>query len=216
MLFFNFWLINVIFFFFLYFDLKFRKIPNSSFFFFFFISILLNYIDILLFYRNVYKLAFLRSFFLLVVFTISILLFTLKIIGGSDGKLIILTFLNHPINFLNFNFIGFFFLIFSLLFVLIFIINLTINNKFKKAYSFIVYFNLNYNYSFSKKFFIKIFYNFINISKIVDYNEDRNKIKSLDLIYNYNTKKIQILTQYRPPLIGIYVICYYLTFLIII
>ena len=212
----NFCYILIIFFFFLYFDLKSRKISKSFFIIFFILSIFINYLEFLLFHRNVYKLVFLRSFFFTITFSISFLLFTIKIIGGSDGKLLILIFLNQPINFLNFHFIFLFFLTFSLLFILIFMINYTINNIFKVRYSFVIFFNLNYNYSYIEKFFIKIFYNFINFSKLVNFNQDLNELKSLELIYNYLTYRIQILTQYRPPLIGIIIISYYLTFLIII
>jgi hypothetical protein len=140
---------------------------------------------------------------------LSFLLFVLHIIGGADGKLFLLIFLAHPIKFLTFYFISSFFLLFSLLVLLIFMINYVNNINFRNNDSFEILFNTNYNFSRFKRKFIKIFYKFLNFSVLEYYNEDKHLVKNLNLIYNNTRKRIQILVQYRPPLIFICLISYF-------
>ena len=134
----------------------------------------------------------------------------MKIIGGSDGKLIILIFITHPIKFLSLNFIFTFFLLLSTFYILIFISNLAQNNLLKKKGSFICFFNSNLKFSAAKRIYIKGFFKFSNFSKLCDSRVEKNIVKSLFLIYNIEKIRIQILVQFRPPLI-IFVILSYFT-----
>ena len=60
-----------------------------------------------------------------------------------------------------------------------------------------------------------MFYNFHNFSGLGDYNETISLIKSLDLILNDKTSKIQILCQFRPPLTVIIITAYYIIYFLI-
>jgi len=151
---------------------------------------------------------FWQIFFFLIVFLLSFLLFNLKIIGGSDGKLIILIFLIHPLKFLNLYFVTSFFLLFSLFFILLFLQNFILNSLFKNNCSFITFFNLDSTLSGFKKFYIKSFYKFLYYSKLREYKEEKILLKSVLLVFNNRKKKFQVLIQYRPPLILIIILTY--------
>ena len=55
-----------------------------------------------------------------------------------------------------------------------------------------------------------MFYKFINYSELSDLRREKYQIKFYLLIYNNRIKKIQILSQFRPPLILIIAISYYI------
>jgi hypothetical protein len=149
------------------------------------------------------------------VFLLSFILFLLKIIGGSDGKLIILIFLIHPFQFLNLFFIISFFLWFSSSIILVFIQNFIINSLYKNNCSFSTFLNCNLKYSGIKKIYIKSVYKFINYSNLSEYKEDKSLLKSVLLIFNIRKNKFQVLVQYRPPLILIIVLTYIIAWLVI-
>jgi len=141
-------------------------------------------------------------------------LFNLKVIGGSDGKLIILIFLTHPLKFLNLLFVNSFFLLFSLFFILLVIKNFTLNSLFKNNCSFHIFFDLDVNFTFFKKFYVKSFYKFLNYSKLSECKEEKIILKSISLIFNNRKKKFQILIQFRPPLILMIILTYIIAWLI--
>ena len=105
----------------LYFDLKFRKIPNKFLKVFFLFSLILNLCEFFFLLTDLLLILILKMIFFLIVFLISLLLFSLKIIGGSDGKLILLIFSIHPVKYLNYFNVLLFFLLFSLFFLCLFI-----------------------------------------------------------------------------------------------
>jgi hypothetical protein len=119
-----------------------------------------------------------------------------------------------PILLLRFSFVFIFFLIFSLLFTIFFLISFLINH-FKNYNTFELYFKLNLKISVIEKYFIKSFYYFRNFSELSDYNEIKSSIKSLVLILNSKTSKIQILCQFRPPLTIIIIPTYYIIYCLI-
>lgn len=200
-----------------YFDYKFRIVPINLFKICYGIALFLNIFESLLFLGLSFIFLLVKLFIFLFVFLLSFILFILKIIGGSDGKLIILVFIIHPISLLNLSILFTFFFVFSLLFAIFFSINLIINH-FKNHSSFELFFNLGLKISALKKYYIKTFYNFHNFSGLSDYNETKYLIKSLVLILNNKNSKIQILCQLRPPLTIIimptYYIIYYLTLIV--
>ena len=202
--------LSIVFIFAIYFDLKYRKLSNKLFKLTYFFSLLMIIIESFFYFENGLYFIILKLNFLIIAFLLTFMLFMLKIIGGSDGKLIILIFFSHPINNLNYHFANNFFLLFSLFFILYFILNLFSNNFFKVNYSFVVFFSSSRKISRFKKFYIKMFYKFINYSELSDLRREKYQIKFYLLIYNNRIKKIQILSQFRPPLILIIAISYYI------
>lgn len=208
----NFTFLGIIFPFFIYLDIKFRKIPYNYFLFSYFIVITLNFFELLIFFENIPKILYLKIFVLILTFSLSFILFLLKIIGGSDGKLIILIFFAHPILLLNIESIFTFFIFFTLFFVIYFTINLIINNYIKTRIPFILFFSINGNFSIFQKNYMKFFYKFRNYSEIRNYSERKYYIKSLNLIFDDKKNKFQVLCQIRPPLIVFIILSYYLIF----
>lgn len=149
---------------------------------------------------------------LISVLFLSLVLFSLKIIGGSDGKLILFIFTIHPLIFLNFRMVFSFFLLFSLCIIVLFIVNFIYNNFNKDSYSFVLIIGPGLEISILRKLYIKTFYKFFNYSELNKYVEKKYLIKSLDLIYNVKSNKFQILCQIRPPLILLIVLSYYIIF----
>lgn len=86
------------------------------------------------------------------------------------------------------------------------------NNSIKKSCSFIIFFNLNLRYSFLKRFFIKSFYKFSNYSRLFEYNEEKKKIKSSLLIFNYEKGLVEVLVQLRPPICILIILSYSLVY----
>ena len=211
-LFISFIFLNGFFLVFLYFDLKYRKIPINFFKYSYITAVVLNIFEYLFFFEKIAFFLFLKIFVLTIVLFLSLILFFFKIIGGSDGKLIIFIFIIHPILFLNLLVIFTFYLAFSLFFIIIFIINGINNNLLKNNYSFLLFFNFNSKISILKKVYIKTFYRFFNYSELCNYMERKYLLRSLNLIYNVRKYKFQTLCQIRPPLIIVVILAYYTIF----
>lgn len=132
----------------------------------------------------------------------------MQIIGGGDGKLIILIFITRPVEYLNLYFVISFFLLFSFYFILMFILNCILNNTLKANTSFITFFNLNLGFSVLKRFYIKSFYRFLHYSKLSDYKEEKFILKSIFLVYNNKKRSIEVLVQLRLPVIILIILSY--------
>lgn len=205
-------LTSILFLSFLYLDLKFRVVPISFFKFSYIIGFVLNFFEFLNYIEKFPIIVYLRVFVVFLAFSLSFMLYNLKIIGGSDGKLMIFIFFVYPIILLNVTVIFSFFLIFSLFFVIFFIVNLIINNIFGDNLSFIVFFNSNFKLSIFKKIYFRSFYSFFDYSDLSHHIDSRYPIKSLNIIYNLKKNKFQILCQIRPPLIVFIILSYYTIF----
>ena len=59
-----------------------------------------------------------------------------------------------------------------------------------------------------ERLYIKCFYKFINYSKLSNYKEEKSLIKSFFLVFNNQKRVIQVLVQYRPPLIALIILTY--------
>jgi Flp pilus assembly protein protease CpaA len=200
----------------LYFDLRLRKVSNKFLRACFCFSIFLNMIEILFFYRNILFVLILKLIFFFLVFLISLVLFSLKIIGGSDGKLFLLIFSIHPIKYLNCLFVLFFFLFFSLFFLILFFFNLIHNSIKKNSYAFRVYYSLHFKLSIFRKLFMKSFCSFFNLDNLKNFERDKIFVDALFILFNDQKSKLQILAIYRPPLTLICIISYYFIFFLII
>ena len=140
-----------------YFDIKYRIIPNKFLKYFFpitFIIIILesfSYLDVLIYF------IFIKLVVFILIFAFSLILFSLKLIGGGDGKTLILLFHSLPFIYLSYFFV-YFFLVFAFFIVIIIFfynINEIIRNKnpITKILLKSLYFtdsNLNFNYYIRK------------------------------------------------------------------
>ena len=139
----------------------------------------------------------LKSLIFLITLFFSLILFSLKVIGGGDGKLIIIIFLIHPTMYLKISYIFLFFLILSTLFLIFFFTNYLSNSVTKISYSFDIFFNLGFKISILKKLFIRMFYTFLSFSKIVNYQEIKKSLRAQFIIYNSKTDNLQYLGQFK-------------------
>lgn len=214
-LFISFIFINCFFLIFLFFDLRYRKVPLHFSKLCLVIAIVLNIFEYILFFKHFYLFFFNKISIVLIVLVLSLILYILKILGGSDGKLLLFIFIITPLLFLNIIIIFTFYFIFSLLFILLFMLNLINNRSPQRNFSFLIYYYSNLKISGNKRFFIQTFYRFINYSELGSYDEDKSLIKSLDLVYNVELNKIQLMCQIRPPLIIVIMLSYYVIFYLI-
>ena len=213
----NFLLLNLIFALCLVFDLTRRKVPNKYFKKFLIFSLILNTAELVLFYKNNISLfLLLKLIFIILAFITSLILFSLKIIGGSDGKLILLMILSAPVKFLTLRNLFSYFLLFSLSFIVLFVVNFARNTFFQINSLFTLFFDEFSITSKKRRYFYRIFFSFYNFSNLVDYKEVKCKIKFLIVIFNYRFRKLQLIAQIRPPLVIICIISYYIIYFLIV
>jgi Flp pilus assembly protein protease CpaA len=182
-------------------DIKFRKIPNKAIIGFLLIGSLLAFTEDLDIYNNILIFIITKVFFLFFAFIFSFVLFCLKIIGGCDGKLLIMLTFFYPIYRFNFQWLFSFFFVFLFLYLILGVVNYLFNNFLSNNNSYDMIYSLEENVSFLHKVFIITFYKFLDFSQINRYTNEKFVLKSLNLFYNKNKGKFQILTQYRPPLV---------------
>ncbi len=191
----------VILFYCLYLDLKRRSISNSYFKIFYFFEAVLILTDLILFPKEFIDFFIYKLLIVSLVFLICILLFYLKALGGSDGKLIIFVFIGLPIRFLSlfavFVFFFCFFLFYCCLYLLVFFYNKISRNK----KSFKILFKCQCKMSFIKRFEIQSGYRFKDLSNVHNNQKDKFVFKPTILAFNDSKHKIQILCHYKPPLV---------------
>jgi len=192
---------NIILFYCLYRDIRFRIISNKVLSFFFFIGCFLIFIEFLHFYNNIIIFMIVKIWFLFLAFFLSFILFCLKIIGGSDGKLLTMLFLFNPIYYLNFQWLFLFFFILLLLYLIMGIISYLITHNLTNKNVYEMFFSENKNFSKIQKIFIEIFYKFIDFSQLNKSTGEKYLLKSVILFYSNKTESFQFLTQYRPPIV---------------
>ena len=192
---------NIVLIYCMYRDIKFRKIPNKAIIGFLLIGSLLAFTEDLDIYNDILIFIITKVFFLFFAFIFSFVLFCLKIIGGSDGKLLIMLTFSYPIYRFNFQWLFSFFFVFLFLYLILGVVNYLFNNFLSNNNSYDMIYSLEENVSFLHKVFIITFYKFLDFSQINRYTNEKFVLKSLNLFYNKNKGKFQILTQYRPPLV---------------
>ncbi len=195
-----------------YFDLKYRKIPNQLFKIFFSLSGFLCVITTFSTKDIIYSLA-LRVIFILLAFSVAILLYFLKIIGGGDGKLLILIYILLPTEDLIIKYFIWFFFNFYIIFFILCFINL-LKNMFGNYYSFDFLFSFYIKGSKINNLYYLLFYRFLDISELDKYNNVKTQIKSSTIIFNNSNKKLQIITQLRSPLIIVCALSFNFVYLI--
>jgi Flp pilus assembly protein protease CpaA len=189
-------------------DICFRKIPNKSLVFFFIVGFVFILIEAQNFYTNLMTFVICKSLIVLLAFIFSFLLFCLKLIGGSDGKLIIFLFFAFPILGFDFHLFFSFFSYFLILFLLLVSCNYLFNRFLTKSHSYNMLHALNEKISYSREIFLKLFYRFMDFSQINKYSDTKLQIKSLTLFYNKEREKFQFFAQIRPPIAVLIFISY--------
>ncbi len=189
-------------------DICFRKIPNKSLVFFFIVGFGLVLIEAQNFYTNLMIFMIRKSFIVLLTFIFSFSLFCLKLIGGSDGKLIIFLFFAFPILGFNFHLFFSFFSYLLILFLLLISCNYLFTRFITKSYPYNMLHALNEKISYPRGAFLKLFYGFMDFSQINNQSDAKFQIKSLTLFYNEDREKFQFLAQIRPPIAVLIFISY--------
>lgn len=108
----------------MFFDMKFRLIPNKIIKYGFIFTFLFNLIESFLYMNMITSYVFLKLISFLLVFIFCLFLFSINLIGGGDGKIAVISFLLIPIEDIS-NFFRYFpplFIFFLFLIINIFII----------------------------------------------------------------------------------------------
>lgn len=199
--FFFFFYSNIVLFYCTYRDIRFRIIRNEVLLGFFLIGCFLIFIEFLHFYNNIINFIIVKIWVLFSAFFLSFILFCLKIIGGSDGKLLTMLFLFNPIYYLNFQWLLLFFSILLLLYLLMGVISYLVTHNLTNLNVYEMLFSENEDFSKIQKIFIEIFYKFIDFSQLNKSTGEKYLLKSLILFFNKKTENFKFLTQYRPPIV---------------
>ena len=144
--------------------------------------------------------AICKSLIVLLAFIFSFSLFCLKMLGGSDGKLIIFLFFAFPILDFNFRLFFSFFSYLIILFLLLVSCNYLFNSILTISHPYNMLFALNEKISYPRGAFLKLFYRFLDFSQIIKYSNTKLQMRSLMLFYNEEREKFQFLAQIRPPI----------------
>ncbi len=199
---------NIVLLYCMYRDICFRKIPNKSLTYFFIVGFILTLVEAQNYYTNLMIFVICKSIIVLLAYIFSFSLFCLKLMGGSDGKLIIFLFLTFPILGFNFHLFFSFFIYLLILFLLLLSFNYLFNRFLTKSHTFNMLHALNEKISYPRKTFLKLFYRFLDFSQINKYSDTKLQMKSLILFYNEEREKFQFLAQIRPPIAVLIFISY--------
>ena len=197
----SFFYTNIVLIYCIYRDIKYRKIFNKDFIGFLLIGSLLVFTEDMDIYNNIFIFVLTKVFFLFFVFLFSFILFCLKIIGGGDGKLLLMLAFFNPTNLFNFQWIFSFFFIFLFFYLILVLVRYFFINIFSGNNSYDMIYGSEEGLTLFHKFFIMLFYKFLNFSQMSKYTNEKFILKSLNLFYNEKKEKFQFLTQYRPPLV---------------
>jgi hypothetical protein len=138
----------------------------------------------------------------------------LEILGGSDGKLIILVISITPFKELNYLYLFSFFLFLIFFYIIMVIINLSLNYFSRNRFSFRTYFNYLPQIKSFQKLYMISFFRFNDLSKLYNYKENKCFLKSLDFIFNPKSNTFQFLVQIKHPLIISCYFSFYVLFLL--
>jgi len=195
-------------FYYMYYDLKIRRISNKFFIICIFIGALFNFLNLTVNLNFSMGDLVIKVFLSFLSLIISVYLFSIRILGGSDGKLIIILFFSKPIFNYHLNFIIIFYFFFIFIYIGLIFMKFLINGCIKYRFSFDLFFNTTFPLSPLKRRFIKSYYIFQDLSKLCDIKEDKYQLCNGGLFFNIKTLKLQILAQYRPPLTLIITLSY--------
>ena len=188
-------------------DVKRRYISNRAFIFAFLCIVIILIPNLL--QKRILMLNFLifKIVALIIVFISCFFLFTLKIIGGSDGKAILLIFVSIPINHTKFFDIFLFFLIFVISFVILIVLYNVVYHLILESEVYNLYFHIKKVNSFLEKLYTYSFFRFFEFSNLGKIIDSKFKLKDISLFFNPKREKLQVIIHFRPPLfINIYLV----------
>ncbi|MHA1677778.1 MAG: prepilin peptidase [Promethearchaeota archaeon] len=204
--------ILILFLVFIYDDIKFRRISNRFIILNLFIGIFLNNIVMLSNKNNWIYIVLIRIYFLSLISIILFLLYSIKIIGGGDGKAIFVIFLNKPLSGLHgFYFVNFF--LFFFMFLLVYLsLNIITNHFSNSKWVFKQYFLINNIKSIHHKIHYKSNYRFYPLVQFKTLNKKGRVIKPKSILFNQRRNQLEIMIQYRFALMILFFLSYYFCF----
>jgi len=185
----------------MYCDIKYRKISNNVLIGFLLIGSLLAFTEDLDIYNNIFIFILTKTLIIFFVFFLSFILFSLKLIGGADGKLLIMLAFFNPTHKFKFELIFSYFFVFLFLYLLLELVFYLFLKVLSKYNSYSMMYCLNENFSVLRKIFVKICYRFLDFSHLNRYKNEKFVLRSLNLFYNEKKEKFQVLTQFKPPVV---------------
>jgi len=205
--------LNLIFLYYFMSDIRSRKIPNKGFFFFILIYLVFFCFKII---RKksleIQEIIFIKVIYILLSLFISFCLYLLKMIGGGDAKLILIIFIFFSEGFMNLYLFSLYYFLIILTEFLFFVVNFSrnsIRNNSDLIRMVIYYYDIS---SLLKKLFIHMF---LIVLKIEKFNNSTHEIAINSILFNPRVKCFQTLSYYRPPMIIICIVSFYLIFLAI-
>ncbi len=205
--------ILILFLVFIYDDIKFRKISNRCIVLNFFISIFFNNLFAIVSNKNNWIYMFLlRIYFLSLISLILLLLYSVKLIGGGDGKAILIIFLNKPLFSLQISYFVNFFLLFFIFFLTYLSFNIIINHFSNSKWVFEQYFLINNIKLIHYKIHYKSNYRFYPLVQFKTLYKKGRIIKPKLIIFNSKRNQLEIMIQYRFPLMIFFFFSYYFCF----
>ena len=171
----------------LYFDTKYRIIPNKVIGSFFLFSCLLKTLELIIF-------RYVVNFYLLIIQIIFIsmlsLMYFISFIKGGDLKVLIILILMIPHNIILYFLLNFF--IINLFFVLVMILyHLLFNVLSKDRKAFTILKNIHK----FRTFLMRLTFKMVNITDISEYNKNIIYLKYPDLVYNSLENRLQIMVK---------------------
>ena len=199
----------------LFYDFKYRRVPNHYFFLFLILGILFSLFELIINLKQFRAILMNKVIFFIISFCVMFYLFQIKIFGGADCKFLILVFLYTPYGDLSAYFYLFFYFYFMLFYFGLISISYLIS-KIRKNYSSFNIFFVTYNiHSSLKQIFFGMYFIFKDFVELKTLNNDKYHIACSDLIFNHSSFKLQVLFQYRAPLIPLIALAYFLCSLMI-
>jgi Flp pilus assembly protein protease CpaA len=195
-----------------YLDLKCRTISLKTFRIFAIFTILVNFLEYIFNSINICIFLIMKLILFIFLFFIVFSLFLFKMIGGGDGKIILICFLLFPIDKINLSLILFFFSLFSLIFFLFYLFLLLRNRVINNKYLLDLLIKDIPNYTHFKKVCLKNLFVLRNYSEIK--KTKKNKVILNYIAFNFKKMRFQLLCIYKPPLVIIIAISFLYTFFI--
>ncbi|TXT64788.1 MAG: conserved membrane protein of unknown function [Promethearchaeota archaeon] len=193
-----------------YLDIKYRKISSPLFKILVVFLMIINISEFIFFHHDLLSFIVLKITIFIILFSLSFILFILKIIGGADGKLIIVLFLLVPVDLVGLQAVLGFFLTFSSILTLYFIF-LYLKNRYLNNSHLLELLIHNFSeQSNLKKIFFKTFYRLVKFSELN--KTDHYQLRLRFVFYNFKEKRFQFIGQAKPPLILIISLSYIIFF----
>lgn len=178
-------------------DLTKRKISNGHWKWCFFLGGCIFITKLVIIPQHTTSWLLIQILYLFILFLLLIYLFSIKIIGGSDGKFVFFIFLTAPAKYFNIYYISLFFLFFSILIVFNAFVKILLNLSSKKR-ELLCYFNTE-KLTLLNKYYIRSFYTLLDL-KMRSYSHNYT-LRSNYMIFNYYKEKLQFIVQIKLPLI---------------